>query len=131
MAFLRIAVFVALATWILDLVTKALPKGDWWVPHYTHRSLLLLPLMIVTVALVVAMCRTTATAVAGGLALGGYCANLIDLSINGMVWNMIPIPGTGGFTCNVADFAIVGGVFYLLPAVVVHTVRWTECRQNA
>ncbi len=120
------ALIAFLTTVALDWGVKSLPKADWWVPHYTTRPLWLLPIMFLTVLASMAIINTRTGYIAGGAAFGGFFANLIDLSTDGLVWNMIPIPGTDGFTCNVADFAIVGGVAVMFPLVILHCWRFAE-----
>jgi len=129
MALFRISVFSALALWLLDWTVKLLPQASWWVPHYTERSLWALPASCALLALFVAMVQTPACAAVAGVTAGGMAANLIDLRMDGVVWNMIPIPFTDGFTCNVADFAIIGG---FLALTIIGAIRYIElCRQPA
>ena len=120
------ALIALLSTIIVDWTVKSLPKGDFWVPHYTERPWIILPICLVLVSLGILLMNKRAGYIAGGIAMGGYCANMIDLQRDGVVWNMIPIPWTDGFTCNVADFAIVGGGIALLVLSLTSLVRWAE-----
>lgn len=112
---LRLAAASTLGVWALDWSLKAAHPLLWsgWVPHYTSRSFGFLFLALACLCFVVPILGTLPAAIAGGVAFGGMCANTVDLAVNGMVWNMIPIPWTDGFWCNVADFAIVGGLAVL------------------
>lgn len=105
-----------LFVWIVDWAIKAAKPWLWggWVPHAAHRSLWTIPICAVLLVFIIALLNTRALAISGGIAFGGLCANLIDLSINGQVWNMFPVPLTDGLWCNLADFAIIGGLLVFI-----------------
>lgn len=129
MALFQIMIFSAISVWIVDWTVKALPKASWWVPHQTERSWAGVPLAWLLLLMMVSIIGKRWVAWAAGVAGGGLVANIVDLKLNGVVWNMIPIPYAQGLTCNVADFAIVGGFVALLIGV---GIRYAElCRQPA
>lgn len=131
MGLFKISIFAALVVWSVDWSVKALPEASWWVPHYVDRSWLALPLAWTLLLLMVALIGRPWIAWAAGVAGGGLAANLVDLKLDGVVWNMIPIPLSGGFTCNVADFAIVGGFLVLTFGSAIHAgTSLDSVRQN-
>jgi lipoprotein signal peptidase len=71
--------------------------------------------------------RTPIVAYSLGAAVGGMSSNIADSS-NGIVWNMIPLPGMLGYTINVADVCIIVGS--LVAAVSVAIQSWQMCRQK-
>lgn len=118
---LRVAGGVCFVDWAVKLAHPLLWNG--WVPHYTHRALWMVPLGFVLLVAALWMLGTTFAAVAGGLAFGGFAANIIDSAADGTVWNMIPVPYGRGLWCNVADFALLIGSALLLFECV--RINWT------
>ena len=73
-----------------------------------------LTLLLVIMTLVVCYIRSPLATLGAGLVLGGSFANLIDLAVTGVVWDMIPLPGSD-IMFNLADACIfTGGVFLTL-----------------
>lgn len=130
-ALFRISIFAALLVWIADWSVKALPHASWWVPHYVDRSWAALPLSWALLLFMVALIGRPWMAWAAGTAGGGLAANMVDLKLDGVVWNMIPIPFSNGLVCNVADFAIVGGFLALAVGSAIHAgISLDSIREN-
>ncbi len=86
------------------------------IPHQTSRSLLILPLYTLLILVVLFMVRSRLTMLGSALLLGGCYANLTDLNMDGVAWNMIPI--WNDIYCNVADIEIVLGITTLTVSVI-------------
>ena len=86
------------------------------IPHQTSRSLLILPLYTLLVLAILFMVRSRLTMLGSALLLGGCYANLIDVNMDGVAWNMIPI--WSGLYCNVADIEIVLGITTLTVSLI-------------
>lgn len=105
---------------------------DGWVPHVAHRSPANL-LWVAACAILIVWAFDSRLAIAGaGIAAGGLTANVLDVNVDGVAWNMIPLPGTPGeIWCNVADLAIIAGAAVLLIAVVRELRRELAARPAA
>jgi len=104
---LLIAAICLLADW-------AVKKFNWWysIPHFAERPIWILALFLIACLLLLSVIPTRWMMIGCGLLLGGLFANLIDLQVDGVVWNMIPL--LGDTYANLADVAIVSSLVLLL-----------------
>jgi lipoprotein signal peptidase len=118
-----ISLWVLFIDWSIKLAQPLLWGG--WVPHYVDRVIWPLPIMGLCLFVLVAILDTRLISIAVGLAWGGYCANMFDMKWDGVVWNMIPIPGTDDYWMNVADLCIIGGLIIAFFAIAAYIYKQT------
>ena len=126
---LRGTLFLTALVCAVDWGTKALHPvvNGWWIPHRVDRPVLLIGMTTVLVCLLLVLAIRSKLAIwASGLLMGGSIANLTDLSLHGMVWDMIPYPWDTDHLCNVADVAIASGMVLSICAVVVFLVQTNQ-----
>lgn len=112
---LLVVAFAAAADWAVK--AWGYPYVGEWIPHRTDRAALnLLPIAAGCLALV-SVIPGRRMLVGAGLALGGATANMLDLEVDGVVWDMIPIPYTQTIA-NVADVFIVSGIVLTFCAAI-------------
>jgi len=85
-----------------------------WYPHQANRPAFLTVLLVVPVCgLVAVLFARPITTWATGLLAGGTAANMLNLSLTGVVWDMFHLPGSD-VVFNFADVLIVAGWTLLL-----------------
>lgn len=105
------AAFIFVLDWAIKYSQPLLWGG--WVPHLAERPLILFPILVLGYVSIIWMVQSTMATIACAVALGGITANLVDLKLNGFVWNMFPLPGTAVWF-NLADVCIIGGTMVAL-----------------
>lgn len=111
----------------LDLAHKALAIAERGGAVLVHERSALYVVGVAAASLAwagaVAMTRSSAIALAGGLVLGGAAGNLVSIAL----WPSLPgVPDpivAGELAFNVADAAVAAGVALLVPATVVFALR--------
>lgn len=117
---LLIAAIACLADWTVK-------KIHWWgsIPHATERPTWILLIFLATALFLLAIIPTRWMMLGCGLMLGGAAANLLDLQMDGVVWDMIPLPD--GIYANLADAFVFSAIVILSLGIIVRFLRlWKQ-----
>ena len=114
---------MALTAAIVVCLDWSLKASDLFtsIPHAAERPTLILVLFSTLAVLLLSVIPRRWMMVGCGVLLGGCYGNLIDLQVDGVVWDMIPLPG--GIYANLADVAIVSGLFVITLGSIIHFVK--------
>lgn len=105
------------------LVDWSVKKFHWWgsIPHAADRPTWLLLVFLCSCLFLLAIIPTRWMMLGCGLLLGGSLGNLIDLEVDGVVWDMIPLPD--GIYANLADTWILLAMIILSVGLIGHGIR--------
>lgn len=115
------AAFIFILDWAIKYSQPLLWGG--WVPHLAERPLILFPVLVFGYLAIMWMVQSAAATTACAVALGGITANLVDLEMNGFVWNMFPLPGTNVWF-NLADVCIISGTLVAVGCTARMVFHW-------
>ena len=103
----------------VDILVK---YTHWWysIPHHTDRPTEILAGLLLLCLVMLTIVPRRWMMIGCGLVLGGSISNLIDLEINGMVWDMIPLPDN--LYANLADAAIFSGLSIIIVGFVIYVI---------
>lgn len=110
---------IALTSALIDWAVKYF---HWWdsIPHRTERPIEAIALCLILCLVLLTIVPRRFMMVGCGLLMGGTIGNLLDLTVDGVVWDMIPLPDN--IYANTADFSIFAGILVLVIGLICHFI---------